>query len=60
MKHSELHRLIQRNGWKILRQTGSHVQYTKGGRVYTAPFHGSAEVPGWLELKIKKEMGLKK
>jgi len=59
VKYNELHRLIQRNGWSIKRQRGSHVIYEKGNRIYPAPNHGSKEVSKPLELKIKKEMGLK-
>ena len=59
MKSSELNRLILRNGWIILRQSGSHVVYGKGDITYTATFHGSKEVGRGLEMKIKKDMGLK-
>jgi mRNA interferase HicA len=59
MKSSELNRLILRNGWLIVRQTGSHVIYEKDGTRYTVPFHGGKEVGKGLEQKIKKEMGLK-
>ena len=58
MKSSELNRLILKNGWKILRQSGSHVIYEKNGITYSATFHGSKEVGKGLEMKIKKEMGL--
>lgn len=44
MKSSKLNRLIIRNGWKILRQSGSHIIYEKNGINYTATFHGSKEV----------------
>ena len=59
MKSSELNRLILKNGWKQLRQLGSHIIYEKEGVVYAATFHGSKEVGKGLEMKIKKEMGLK-
>jgi len=59
MKYNELHRLILRNGWRILRQSGSHIIYERGGRTYPAPYHGSKEIARPLELKIKKEMRLK-
>ena len=59
MKSKELHKLIQSNGWRILRQKGSHYIYEKDGRIYPAPYHGSQEVAKGLEIKIKKEMGLK-
>ena len=59
MKSSELNRLILKNGWKQLRQSGSHIIYEKDGVIYVATFHGSKEVGKGLEMKIKKEMGLK-
>lgn len=59
MKSKELHRLILKNGWRKLRQAGSHVIYEKEGRTYSVPYHGSKEVPKGLETKIKREMGLK-
>jgi len=59
MKYNELHRLICRNGWAAIRQSGSHVIYEKYGRTYPVPNHGSKEVSKSLELKIKKEMRLK-
>lgn len=59
MKSSELHRLVKRNGWIEIRQTGSHVIYQKGDQIYPVPFHGAKEVGKGLELKIKKEMNLK-
>jgi len=59
MKSSELNRLILKNGWKQLRQSGSHIIYEKNDSVYTVTFHGGKEVGKGLEMKIKKEMGLK-
>ena len=59
MKYSELHRLIIRNGWEIVRQTGTHVIYEKDGKHYPVPNHGSDEVKKGLEIKIKKMMRLK-
>lgn len=59
MKYNELHRLVLRNGWLVRRQRGSHVIYEKEGRTYPVPDHGSKEISKPVELKIKKEMGLK-
>ncbi len=58
MKSSELQKLIISNGWRIVRQTGSHVIYEKNGIRYPVPFHGSKEVGRGIEKKIKREMGL--
>jgi mRNA interferase HicA len=59
MKSSELNKLILRNGWKVVRQSGSHIIYEKNGTHYPVTFHGSKEVGKGLENKIKKELGLK-
>lgn len=59
MKSSELHRLVKKNKWKHVRTDGSHYIYQKGDRTYPVPFHGAKEVGRGLEMKIKKEMGLR-
>lgn len=59
MKSSELHRLILKNGWQHIRSKGSHYIYEKEGKTYPAPLHGAKEVGKGLEMKIRKEMGLK-
>lgn len=60
MKSSELHRLIKRNGWVECRQAGSHVIYKKDGNTQVSvPYHGNKEVPKGMEVKFKREMGLK-
>ncbi len=59
MKSSELNKLILKNGWRIIRQKGSHVIYEKNGITYIATFHGSKEVGTGLAQKIIKAMGLK-
>lgn len=59
MKSSELHKLIRKNGWSLFRIKGSHYIYEKNGRTYPVPFHGTKEMGKGIELKIRKEMGLK-
>ena len=54
MKSSELNKFILKNGWRAIRQSGSHIIYEKNGLHYTATFHGSKEVGKGLEMKIKK------
>ncbi len=58
MKSSELHRLILKNGWELIRVKGSHYIYEKDGFRYPVPYHGPKEVGKGIELKIKKTMGL--
>lgn len=59
MKYNEFIRLIERNGWKRKRQTGSHIVFEKDGRIYPVPLHGSKEVPKGTEKKTRRAMGLK-
>ena len=61
MKSSELVRLLKKDGWFIVKQTGSHLimehAFKKGQIV--CPYHGSREVGKGLENKIKKDAGIK-
>jgi predicted RNA binding protein YcfA (HicA-like mRNA interferase family) len=61
MKSSELIRLLKKDGWFVVRQAGSHMileHPVKKGQI-VCPFHGSNEVGKGLEMKIKKDAGLK-
>ena len=59
MKTTEFHKLVRANGWKVLRQTGSHIIYQKGSMTYPVPYHGAKELGKGLENKMIKNMGLK-
>lgn len=61
MKSSELIRTLKRNGWQVIRQSGSHMMMTHEtlpGQL-VVPNHGSKEVPKGLELAILKQAGLR-
>ena len=61
MKSSELLRLLKKDGWYEIRQTGSHItmaHLTKPGKVIV-PFHGANEVKKGLLNGILKEAGIK-
>ncbi|MFO7888705.1 MAG: type II toxin-antitoxin system HicA family toxin [bacterium] len=61
MKCSELLRILKRDGWYPVSQSGSHVKL-KHDRKYgmiVFPNHGSRELGKGLENKIKKDAGLK-
>ena len=61
MKSSELVRLLKKDGWFVVRQTGSHMimKHTiKKGQI-VCPYHVSHEVGKGLEKKIKKDAGIK-
>ena len=60
MKTNEIIKFIEDDGWKLVRQKGSHLQFThpvKKGAV-TIPYHGNKDVPKWLESSILKQAGL--
>jgi len=62
MKSSQLLKILKKDGWYIISQTGSHMKLehdvkTTGPIVF--PFHGSKEVGMGLENKILKQAGLK-
>ncbi len=59
MKYSEFIRLVERSGWIRLRQSGNHIIYSKDGKIYLVPNHGSKEIGKGLEQKMRKAMGLK-
>lgn len=59
MKSTELHKLLKRNGWVAVRQSGSHVIYEKGDKTIVVPFHGSKEIATGTVNKILKAAGLK-
>lgn len=61
MKSSELVRLLKKDGWYEVRQTGSHVimkHPSKEGQL-TVPSHGSKEVKTGLLKAILKEANIK-
>ena len=59
MKTTEFHKLVRANGWKVLRQSDSHIIYRKGSMTYPVPYHGAKELGKGLENKMIKDMGLK-
>ena len=57
MKSSELHRLILKNGWRSIRQAGSHVIYEKDGKTVSVPFHGSKEMGSGIARRLLPDNG---
>jgi mRNA interferase HicA len=60
MKVSELIRLIERDGWKLIRQSGGHRIYrhpSKQGSIII-PDHGSKELKKGTEMSIRKKAGI--
>ena len=62
MKFSELVRLLERNGFEIVRQKGSIRYYGKMGwdRLIRVDYHGSKEVPTGTCHAILKAAGIKR
>ncbi len=61
MKCSELLRILKRDGWYTVSQSGSHIKLrhnTKPG-VLIFPNHGSHELGKGMENKIRKDADLK-
>ena len=60
MKVTELHNIISRNGWGLLKGQGkgSHLKYEKAGKRYTVPFHKGKEIPNEFARKILKDLGI--
>ena len=62
VKSSELLRLLQADGWYVKSQRGSHMKLVndqRPGTTLIVPNHGAKEIARGLELKIKKEAGLR-
>jgi predicted RNA binding protein YcfA (HicA-like mRNA interferase family)/predicted RNase H-like HicB family nuclease len=61
MTFNELVRLLERNGFKVLKEKGSIRYYTKPGwpRLIRVDYHGSKEVPTGTCQSILKAAGLK-
>lgn len=61
MKFSELVRILERNGYSIVKEKGSIRYYSKSGskRLIRIDYHGSKEVPTGTCNYILKSAGLK-
>ncbi len=61
MKFSELVRLLEKNGFRLIKEKGSIRYYEKPGweRLIRIDYHGSREVPTGTMQAILKAAGLK-
>jgi len=61
MKFSELVRILEQNGFKLVKEKGSIRYYGKAGwtRLIRVDFHSSKEVPSGTCHAILKAVGLK-
>ena len=58
MRDKDLLKLMQKNGWKVVRVNGSHHILEKDGKIETIQIHGK-DVPNGLLNAILKRHGLK-
>ena len=58
MRDKDLLKLMQKNGWKVVRVNGSHHILEKDGKIETIPIHGK-DVPNGLLNAILKRHCLK-
>jgi predicted RNA binding protein YcfA (HicA-like mRNA interferase family) len=61
MKCSELLRLLIKDGWEVISTKGSHMKmkHPQKSGIIIFPDHGSREMGKGLEMKIRKDAGLK-
>jgi len=54
MKDKDLVKLLEKNGWKLIRINGSHHTMSKDNSVITVPVHGRDMKPGLLNAILKQ------
>jgi predicted RNA binding protein YcfA (HicA-like mRNA interferase family) len=61
MKAKELIQILEKEGWRVVRQKGSHIQLKKDGviELITIPDHGKQDVSIGVYNKVLKIAGLK-
>jgi len=62
VKFSELVRLLEKNGFELIREKGSIRYYTKPGldKLIRVDYHGSREIPSGTCEAVLKAAGIKK
>ena len=59
LKPRAVMRILERLGFEVVRQRGSHIQYRHpDGRCTTVPFHGGRDISPILLRQIAKDIGL--
>jgi predicted RNA binding protein YcfA (HicA-like mRNA interferase family) len=61
LKAREIIRILEKDGWKLARQKGSHMQFEHPEKpgIATVPFHGSKDLSKLTIASILKQAGLK-
>jgi predicted RNA binding protein YcfA (HicA-like mRNA interferase family) len=52
-------KLLLKDGWTKVSQSGSHVKLTKGSLVTIIPLHGNRDLPKGTLRSIEKQTGVK-
>jgi mRNA interferase HicA len=60
MKVSQLIKMIEQDGWQLIRQSGSHRIYRHSSKKGTIiiPAHGAKELKKGTEMSIRKQAGI--
>jgi predicted RNA binding protein YcfA (HicA-like mRNA interferase family) len=61
MKAREIIRILEKDGWRLVRQKGSHMHFEHSEKtgITTVPFHGSQDLSKRVLASILKQAGLK-
>ena len=60
MNAKEIIKILEKNGWKLKRVSGSHYRYTKEGfPPVTIPLHGTKDLKIGTVKSIERDTGLK-
>ncbi len=59
MNGKQVIKILQQNGWKILRVSGSHHRMGKEGLRTTVPVHGQRDLGKGLIAAIERQTGVK-
>lgn len=59
MNGKTLIKILENNGWKILRINGSHYRLGKGGLRTTIPVHNNRDIGKGLIAAIERQTGVK-
>lgn len=59
MNGKKVIKLLEDNGWEILRTQGSHFRLGKGNKRTTVPIHGARDLGRGLLAEIERQTGVK-
>jgi len=59
MNGKKVIKILEKNGWEVLRSSGSHYRMGKEGLRTTVPVHGKRDLGRGLISAIEKQTGVK-